>query len=48
MTKFKIVYWLNGNIKKVDIEAKDKPTAKLLFLMKLPCDDIITIEKVEE
>ena len=47
MKKFKIIYWLNGNIKKVDAEAETKQKAKMLFLMKLPCDDIISIEEVE-
>ena len=45
--KFKIVYWVNGNIKKVDVEAESKQKARMWFLVKVPHDDIITIEEVK-
>lgn len=45
--KYKIVYWLNGNIKKVDAEAESKQKAKMWFLLSVPNDDIISIEEVK-
>ena len=47
MTKFKIVYWLNGNIQTAETEAKDKATAKMWFMLCIPHDDIISIEEVK-
>lgn len=45
--KYKIVYWLNGNIKTAEAEAATKEDAKMLFLLSVPNDDIISIEEVE-
>lgn len=46
--KFKIVYWLNGNIQTAEVEAKTKAEAKMWFLISVPNDDIISIEEVAE
>ena len=45
--KYKIVYWLNGNIQVAETEAKSKAAAKLWFLLSVPNDDIISIEEVK-
>lgn len=45
--KFKIVYWLNGNIQTAETEVKTKAEAKLWFLLSVDHDDIISIEEVE-
>lgn len=47
MKKFKIVYWLSGNIKTYEIEAKSVAEAKMWFLLSEPNDDIIRIEEVK-
>lgn len=45
--KFKIVYWLNGNILTAETEAKSKSDAMMWFLLSVPNDDIISIEEVK-
>lgn len=47
MKKFKTSYWLNGNIKVAETEAKSKAAAKMWFLLSVPNDDIISIEEVK-
>lgn len=45
--KYKIVYWLNGNIHTAEAEAKSIAEAKMWFLLSVPNDDIISIEEVK-
>ena len=47
MKKFKIAYWLNGNIQTAEAEAKTKDAAKIWFLLNVPNDDIISIQEVK-
>ena len=46
--KFKVIYWLNGNVKTVELEADSKYNAKRLFHLSYAADDIIRIEEVVE
>ena len=46
--KFKVIYWLNGNIKSVELEADSKYNAKMRFYFLHTADDIIRIEEVKE
>lgn len=48
MKKFKIVYWLNGDILTAETEAKNEIEAKMWFLLSVPNDDIKSISEVEE
>ena len=48
MKKYKITYWLNGNILTVDTEAQDELQARIYFNILFPNDDIISIEEVAE
>ena len=48
MKKYKITYWLNGNIEVVETEAEDKLQASIYFNLLFPVDDIISIEEVAE
>lgn len=43
MVKFKIKYWLAGNIKVVEIEAKDINEVLVYFYTHYSCDDIIEV-----
>lgn len=43
MVKFKIKYWLAGNIKVAEVEAKDITEALVYFYMHYSCDDIIEV-----
>lgn len=47
MKKYKIAYWLNGNILTAETEAKSVADAKMWFLLSVPNDDIIGIEEVK-
>lgn len=44
--KYKIVYWLNGNIKTAEADAKSAEEAEIWFLLSVPNDDIISIKEV--
>ena len=46
--KFKVVYWLRGNLKVVEVEAFSKYDAKRVFYLSYECDDIDHIEEVKE
>lgn len=46
--KFKVSYWLNGNICVKEIEAFSKYDAKQRFYLTTSADDIIRIEEVTE
>lgn len=46
--KFKVVFWLNGNILTTEIEACSKYDAKQRFYLTTSADDIIRIEEVKE
>lgn len=46
--KFKVIFWFNGNIKKVEVEAFSKYDAKRVFYLTNAADDIIRIEEVKE
>lgn len=43
MVKFKIVYWLSGNMKVLELEAKDMNEALVYFYTHYPCDDVIEV-----
>lgn len=43
--KFKITYWLSGDIRVGYIKAYDITMAKIIFYMEYPCDDIIEVEE---
>lgn len=45
--KYKIVYWLNGNVQTVETKAKSVADAKMWFLLSVPNDDIIEITEVK-
>lgn len=46
--KFRVLYWLNGNIKTVQVTADSKYNAKRMFYVNHDADDIIRIEEVTE
>ena len=46
--KFKITYWLNSNICVAYVEASSVNDALVVFYMNNRCDDVISIEEVEE
>ena len=46
--KFKITYWLNGDVRVKEIEAYSKYNAKVTFLLTNKCDDIISVQEVTE
>lgn len=48
LKKFKITYWLDGNIKVAELEASSKYNAKMRFYLTHSCDDIISIQEVTE
>lgn len=47
-TKFRVIYWLNGNVCVKEIEAYSKYNAKKRFHLTTDADDIIRIEEVTE
>lgn len=46
--KFKVIYWLNGNIKTAYVIADSKYNAKTKFYFNNVADDIVRIEEVKE
>ena len=48
MKKFKIVYWKHGDKCVSETEAPTMQEAKLLFMLSVSHDDIISIEEVKE
>lgn len=48
MKKYKIIYWLNGDLKVTKIEATSKYNAKMRFYLTEQADDIVRIEEVTE
>lgn len=47
MKKFKIKYWLGGDIHVTSLYANDAVEARLYMYLYIQCDDIISIEEVK-
>ncbi|MGN0805252.1 MAG: hypothetical protein ACI4MS_07705 [Candidatus Coproplasma sp.] len=48
MKKYRIVYWYNGNKLVATTEAADEFTARYLFEMYVPNDDVIEITEIKD
>lgn len=48
MKKFKIKYWLGGDIKVIHVKAEDSIDARLKMYLFHEFDDIISIEEVKD
>lgn len=48
LRKFKVTYWLDGNIRVKEILASSKYNAKRRFYLHEKADDIISIQEVTE
>ena len=48
MVKYKLIYWLAGDVKVTHIEAPDMKTALVIFYENYPCDDLIRVEVDEK
>ena len=47
MKRYKVIYWNNGNVQTVTIEAQTTKDALYSFYMNYAHDDVIRIEEVE-
>ncbi len=46
--KFKVKYWLDGDLHVTSIYAEDSVEARLYMYLYIHCDDIISIEEVKD
>lgn len=47
MNKYKVIYWLAGDLRVAYLEAKDIEEAFILFYLNYTADDVVEVSRVQ-